>query len=217
MLKHPVIRYISEYVHVRRGATWLPDHMCGGRKVTKEEMPLCYPGYYVNVTLEEFLSCESNWGNNRQVMMLADLEEVGCYNKSYYPKEKREALMLDSAKRNLEEFAFFGITEYLNESGILFEKRLGMKFGKPMEQLPCSAVCSAPLLQSEQTKDMYDKIVRVNKVDMALYKYALQLFTKRLEALDISIDPSHVDKVIKTLFQTQLEEPKTCASDFNAL
>ena len=71
-------------------------------------------------------------------MMLANLEEVGCYNKSCYAKKEREARMLASAKRNLEEFAFFGITEYLEESGILFEKRLGLQFGKPMEQLPFS-------------------------------------------------------------------------------
>ena len=86
-----------------------------------------------------------------------------------------------------------------------------------MEQLPCSAVCSTPLLQSEQTKDMYKKIVQVNKVDMALYEYALQLFTKRLKAVGVLIDLSHTDKVIKTLFQTQLEELKTCASDCHAL
>ena len=132
-------------------------------------------------------------------MMLADLEEVGCYNKSYYPNEKREALMLDSAKRNLEKFAFFGITEYLEESGILFEKRLGMKFGKPMEQLPCSAVCSAPLLQSVWTTDLYEKIAHVNKLDMALYNHALQIFTTRLKAVGVLIDLSHVDKVIKAI------------------
>ena len=143
LLRHPVVRYISEYLHVLQGATWFSDHMCGGRKVTKKEMPPCYPGYYKdkewpNATLEEFISCESNWANNRQVMMLANLEEVGCYNKSCYAKKEREARMLASAKRNLEEFAFFGITEYLEESGILFEKRLGLQFGKPMEQLPFS-------------------------------------------------------------------------------
>ena len=132
-------------------------------------------------------------------MMLADLEEVGCYNKSHYPKEEREALMLDSAKQNLEEFAFFGITEYLNESGILFEKRLGMKFGKLMEQLPFSALCSAPLLQSVWTTDLYEKIAHVNKLDMALYNHALQIFTTRLKAVGVLIDLSHVDKVIKAI------------------
>ena len=62
-----MIHYISEYLHVRRGATWLSDHVCGGQKVTKEEMLPCYPGYYEdklwpNITLEEFLSCEVTGG-----------------------------------------------------------------------------------------------------------------------------------------------------------
>ena len=55
--------------------------------------------------------------------------------------------MLASAKQNLEKFAFFGITEHMEESGILFEKRLATKFGKPMKQLPFSALCSAPVYE----------------------------------------------------------------------
>ena len=43
MLRHSVIRYINEYAHVRRGATWLPDHMCEGQKVTEEECPPAIP------------------------------------------------------------------------------------------------------------------------------------------------------------------------------
>ena len=206
LLRHPVVRYISEYLHVLRGATWLSDHVCGGRSVTKEEMPPCYPGYYEdkewpNATLEEFLSCESNWGNNRQVMMLANLEEVGCYNKSRYAKKEREARMLASAKRNLEKFAFFGLTEFLEESGILFEKMLGLQFGKPLRQLPFSGLCSSPALKSV-TKDMYEKIAQINKLDVALYNYAVQLFTKRLKEIGVSIDPNRVD-IIKTVLLDQ--------------
>ena len=207
LLRHPVVRYISEYLHVLRGATWLSDHMCAGRSVTKEEMPPCYPGYYEdkewsNATLEEFLSCESNWGNNRQVMMLANLEEVGCYNKSRYAKKEREARMLASAKRNLEKFAFFGLTEFLEESGILFEKMLGLQFGKPLRQLPFSGLCSSLALKSV-TKEMYEKIAQINKLDVALYNYALQLFTKKLKEIGVSIDPNHVDNTIKTVLLDQ--------------
>ena len=181
--------------------------MCAGRSVTKEEMPPCYPGYYEdkewsNATLEEFLSCESNWGNNRQVMMLANLEEVGCYNKSRYAKKEREARMLASAKRNLEKFAFFGLTEFLEESGILFEKMLGLQFGKPMRQLPSSGLCSSLALKSV-TKEMYEKIAQINKLDVALYNYAVQLFTKRLKEIGVSIDPNRVDTVIKSIMLDQ--------------
>ena len=71
MLRHPVLRYISEYLHIQRGATFSYRHICNGKKVKDEEMPPCYPGYYdhatwENVTLSAFLSCQSNWANNRQ-------------------------------------------------------------------------------------------------------------------------------------------------------
>ena len=46
---------------------------------------------------------------------------------------------------------------------------------------------------------MYEKIAHANKQDMALYDYALQLFTKRLNVVGVSIDPHHVDKVVKTV------------------
>ena len=44
---------------------------------------------------------------------------------------------------------------------------------------------------------------------MALYDYALQLFTKRLNAVGVSIDPHHVDKVVKTV------EPDPCSQKKN--
>ena len=76
-----------------------------------------------------------------------------------------------------------------------------------MKQPPFSALCSAPVLQSVWTKDMYKKIVDVNKLDMALYNYSqtLQLFTQRLKAIGVLIDPSHVDKVVKTIIPDPIE------------
>ena len=201
MLRHPVIRYISEYLLViGQGATWLSEHRCGGQRVTHIEMPPCYPGYYnnqpwINASLETFLSCDSNWGNNRQVMMLADLEEVGCYNKTLYTNDEREMRLLRSAQRNLEEFSFLGIAEYLEESGILFEIQFGLQFGKRLEQLPLS-LATTQLLHSVLTSNMYEKVVQVNKLDMALYSYGLQLFTKRLKANSISFDPNQLNKML---------------------
>ena len=78
-----------------------------------------------------------------------------------------------------------------------------MKFGKPMKQLPFSALCSAPVLQSIWTTDMYKKIADVNK--LALYNYSLQLFTQRLKAIGVLINPSHVDKVVKTIIPDPID------------
>ena len=41
--------------------------------------------------------------------------------------EERETVMLASAKRNLREMAFFGLTEYQEQSQYLFEEIFNLK------------------------------------------------------------------------------------------
>ena len=53
------------------------------------------------ISLDEFIECPDNWAANRQTRMLADLKRVGCYDLSLMPIEKREQIMLESAKENL--------------------------------------------------------------------------------------------------------------------
>lgn len=205
LLRHPVLRYISEYLHFQRGATWGVRHKCKEREVTDAEMPPCYPGFYdkepwVNITLSVFLSCKSNWANNRQTMMLADLASVGCFNKSLHTEEERERLMLESAKRTLRQFAYFGITEYIEESEAIFEETFGVKFDERVEQRSFSALHSAPMLQSLwSNRNVYQEVANANRLDMELYKYALRLFAVRLKAIGQQIDRSRVRKAIQVL------------------
>uniref|UniRef100_A0A3Q0SXA6 Heparan-sulfate 6-O-sulfotransferase n=1 Tax=Amphilophus citrinellus TaxID=61819 RepID=A0A3Q0SXA6_AMPCI len=72
MLRDPVSRYLSEWKHVQRGATWKTAlHMCDGRSPTQDELPTCYSGDdWSGVTLTEFMNCPSNLANNRQVRIL---------------------------------------------------------------------------------------------------------------------------------------------------
>lgn len=47
LLRQPVDRYLSEFRHVQRGATWkTARHWCLGRQATTAELPLCYPGAF---------------------------------------------------------------------------------------------------------------------------------------------------------------------------
>uniref|UniRef100_A0A4W6DJC5 Heparan-sulfate 6-O-sulfotransferase n=1 Tax=Lates calcarifer TaxID=8187 RepID=A0A4W6DJC5_LATCA len=56
MLRDPVSRYLSEWKHVQRGATWKTD-----------ELPACYSGEdWTGVPLADFMNCPSNLANNRQ-------------------------------------------------------------------------------------------------------------------------------------------------------
>nr|CAI5825851.1 unnamed protein product [Callosobruchus analis] len=72
-------RYLSEFRHVQRGATWRGSrHFCKGRPVTEKELPPCYEGEnWGGVELDEFIACKSNLAANRQTRMLADLELIG--------------------------------------------------------------------------------------------------------------------------------------------
>ena len=45
MLREPLLRYLSEWKHVRRGSTWLAARLhCNGRQATLEEVPFCFDG-----------------------------------------------------------------------------------------------------------------------------------------------------------------------------
>ena len=205
LLRHPVLRYVSEYLHFQRGATWGTRHECSGEVITDVEMPPCYPGYYnkepwVNVTLPAFVACESNWANNRQTMMLADLVSVGCFHKSLHSKEERERLILQSAKRSLKQFAYFGITEYLEESEALYERTFGVEFSEKITQRSLSDLHSAPMLKTLWSKhDVYQEIADANRLDMELYEYALQLFAVRLKTIGRTIDIGKIDRAVQVL------------------
>ena len=219
ILRHPVLRYMSEYLHVRRNATWAKRRICGGKKVnTVSEMPPCYPGYYsrkpwVNVTIEKFMACSSNWGNNRQTRMLSDLESLGCYGNKLHPPEEKDRLMLQSAKDNLRNFAFFGLTEYQQETRLLFEKLFGIQLKLETQQRAMSALHSAPILQDLwNNSKLYDKIAKVNKLDMELYEYALELFSERVKTtLEIEIDPDSVSDQIESM---DVEDLRRTANKF---
>ena len=222
ILRHPVLRYMSEYLHFKRNATWARRRVCGRRKVSDSEMPPCYPGFYskkpwLNVTIEKFLSCRSNWANNRQTRMLADLESLGCYGYKLHPPEEKDRLMLQSAKDNLRNFAFFGLTEYQSETRLLFERLFGIKLRLETQQRAMSALHSAPILQDLwNNSQLYDKIAKVNKLDMELYEYALELFSERVKTiLGLDIDPDSVSEQIVSMNSDDLRRTANKFKKFN--
>lgn len=59
--------------------------------------------------------------------MLADLTLVNCYNWSSLNRTTRNNIMLESAKNNLKNMAFYGIKERMKDSQFLFEKTFDME------------------------------------------------------------------------------------------
>ncbi|VEN34206.1 unnamed protein product [Callosobruchus maculatus] len=182
LLREPISRYLSEFRHVQRGATWRGSrHFCKGRPVTEKELPPCYEGEnWGGVELDEFIACKSNLAANRQTRMLADLELIGCYDQSYMPKQDRDRIMLASAKKNLQSMAFFGLTEYQKISQYIFEETFNLRFSIPFEQNN-STVSSSTIttLTPEQTA----RIAELNSLDIELYNFAKKLLFERFEQL----------------------------------
>ncbi|XP_062325695.1 heparan-sulfate 6-O-sulfotransferase 1-A, partial [Osmerus eperlanus] len=178
LLRDPVSRYLSEWRHVQRGATWKTSlHMCDGRTPTPEELPACYEGSdWSGCTLQQFMDCPYNLANNRQVRMLADLSLVGCYNMSTVPEKKRAQLLLDSAKKNLRDMAFFGLTEYQRKTQFLFERTFRLRFIRPFMQYNSTRAAGVDL-----DNTTVQRIEELNELDMELYDYARDLFQQRYQ------------------------------------
>ncbi|XP_035385834.1 heparan-sulfate 6-O-sulfotransferase 3-B isoform X2 [Electrophorus electricus] len=178
LLRDPVSRYLSEWKHVQRGATWKTAiHMCDGRPPTPAELPACYNGAdWTGVSLAEFMACPSNLASNRQTRMLADLSLVGCYNLSSMSTARRAELLLGSAKRNLRRMAFFGLTEFQRKTQLLFECTFGLRFMEPFTQLNSTRAGAVGVGLAVRRY-----IEHLNALDVQLYEYARELFVWRVQ------------------------------------
>ncbi|KAL4624740.1 heparan-sulfate 6-O-sulfotransferase 1-A-like [Arapaima gigas] len=178
LLRDPVSRYLSEWRHVQRGATWKASlHMCDGRSPTTEELPACYEGTdWSGCTLQQFMDCPYNLANNRQVRMLADLSLVGCYNMSFLPEKRRAQMLLESAKKNLRDMAFFGLTEFQRKTQYLFERTFRLRFIRPFVQYNSTRAGGVDV-----DNDTVLRIEELNELDMQLYDYAKDLFQQRYQ------------------------------------
>ena len=182
IIREPIARFLSEFAFVRyMGEMWrISTLRCNGRSPNKEELPPCFTRDNLSdVTLEEFTGCPWNLAFNRQTRMLADLRRVNCYNTSGMSPSKRRKLMLKSAMRNLQEMAYFGLTEYQEESQYLFEKTFGLKFLTPFTQLAEDETRAGTVLP-ELNSSVLSQIKTLNLQDIELYSFAKNLFLKRL-------------------------------------
>ena len=227
LLRDPVSRFLSEWRHVQRGATWKTSrHWCSGRIPSPSELPSCYSGPdWKGVQIDEFLSCPFNLAINRQTRMLADLSLIGCYNTSVMSPEERDTVMLASAKENLRRTAFFGVCENQTASQYLFERTFDLSFKKPFIQLYQTRSTFA--LSGVAVADV-QRIRELNRLDVELYEFAINLFNERfnqmkeqdpqfhyhMERLGPKYwDPDEADeKLIKRIGKEQMLAAKTVPS-----
>ncbi|CAG5121441.1 unnamed protein product [Candidula unifasciata] len=176
-LRNPVHRFLSEWQHVHRGATWKAARLhCNGKGASLDEVPFCFSGVnWSGVSLDEFLSCKHNLAFNRMTRMLANLSKVNCYNHTGLSQEQVDQILLQSAKENLLDFAFFGILEEQRKTQFLFENNLGIKFITDFQQKDETHASHV-----EISDEMMQRVLEKNRVDIELYQYAKDLFLQRV-------------------------------------
>lgn len=180
ILRDPVKRLLSEWKHVQRGATWKTSKLfCNGRRATHNEVVPCFNGSdWSGVTLEEFLNCKDNLAHNRQTRMLANLTKINCYNTTGIDGDKRDQIMLESAKENLLNMAYFGLTEFQLYTQKLFEYTFHKKFNTNFSQLSLTHSDRTPITEAQKAK-----IADYIKLDIDLYEFAKDLFLQRVQQM----------------------------------
>jgi hypothetical protein len=189
ILRDPVKRFLSEWLHVRRGATWIRKPHSDEQKCLNSHYKRCFSGTktWANVSLEQFMNCESNLARNRQTRMLAtfDADFPTCGFLNSPTDEFMDGELLERAKKSLEnEMSFFALNEFQNLSAHLFERTFNGLFKFNVEFDQSNSSLSDSILRGLE-KEMIERIERVNSLDIKLYKFAVSLFFKRLELYKI--------------------------------
>lgn len=179
ILRNPLHRFLSEFRHIQRGASWeAASSLCRGRLLI-EQIPACFAGkFWHNLTIEKFISCPYNLAINRQTWMLSNISAIDCDFKKILQKPNLEQKLLNIAKRNIRNIAYFGLLEYPQESQFIFEKTFSMKFKEPF-QLWDTGFANEYIKTFKQSDEMLERLQALNSLDVKLYKYAKQIFFER--------------------------------------
>ena len=134
-----------------------------------------------NITFDYFMECPGNLASNRQTRMLANRTALQCNNvNSSSTFETMQRRMLQSAKQNLAQLYYFGLTEHQKENQILFENTFGLKFRKPgLVQLNSKAQS----LKYDIKKRQLEQLKKLNSLDIELYDFGKKIFFSRLKAI----------------------------------
>ena len=125
--------------------------------------------------------------------MLANYNEIGCdalrcMTKSAYcsseMKNFYDELLLESAKKSLLSFAYFGLSEYQNLSFLLFRKTFENKLKFNQNFIKHKESMGKKLFDSK-FHIYLNEINENNKLDVKLYEFAQNIFFNRLNYFQI--------------------------------
>ena len=173
MLRDPVQRTVSWYLHAMRDANAYRN-----QKMNEERW-----------TLMDFVrDSETNWDivNTQTLFLAADFDyeklsrdpvEYGRAAVREFAARRHDRMLLDRAKRRLESFAFFGITERMRDSLSLLAHTFDFF---PNFSVPKLNTSSSRAGVNMLSADELDAIHELTALDQELYVWASQLFEERM-------------------------------------
>ena len=177
-MRDPHERYLSEWLNVAGGATWRASFpSCRATLQGRRNLSMCHRGMddWSGVSLDDFMACPYNPASNRQTWMLADLEAIGCDRFKKESKETIDQLLLKSAMRNLDDMAYFGLTELRDEVSAGLKDVFGLDYPSEGALERTHAVN----VEHKITTDQKSKLCRLNNLDFQLYNYAKKLYFQK--------------------------------------
>lgn len=207
VLRDPIDRFLSEWKHVQRGATWMSASLkCHGRRPPSEHYRLCVffqrrPAARpqkkrrlpIDVSLAEFLRCPHNLALNRQTRMLANLSALGCYtdlvdwsvprgNTGKKTLSEKQKLLLSSATFTLiERIRMFGLYEHLLFTQYLLQIRMNISFNHVVDQIKnLSNETHAYRTKRKLNGELLTAVESANILDSKLYGLSKRVFTLRI-------------------------------------
>ncbi|CAH8825156.1 unnamed protein product [Trichobilharzia szidati] len=176
ILRDPIDRFISEWQHTRRGATWISASL----RCNRQSPPFKYykpcsffinnddvnnnTTDWLNVTMQSFLNCPYNLAHNRQTRMLANLSRLECYKHltewsqpvsnttSLTSISSVQLALLNSAKHNLVNvIRCYGLSEYLVYSQYILQKCLRITFKRSFIEFNKLSIIQQRLLYTHAT------------------------------------------------------------------
>ena len=182
IIREPIQRYISEWLHVSRQTELGKSVIFNTKNVCNKEVTMseCLPDikYKEAINLEQFTLCKNNIAENRQTRMLAYYNENNTDCSIYKTENKK--FLLESAKQQLRHMSYFALTEYDDLSRKLFEKTFENRIRFQNIENYSSKQKTLEYIK-RLDKGLFEKIKKINELDLELYDYAKQIFFERLK------------------------------------
>lgn len=164
ILRDPIDRLLSQYYHCCRGGLVLPI----------KDFVSMQPRFSYNLQTR-FLS---GFEFNEQLTGAWDANSFFDVDLDYY-RAKCTTATLESAKVNLKERGYFGLTERFEESLLMFKQNLGWKW-KNIWYIKTNIGTNRPH-NEVISDDILECLQKVNELDAELYRYAKENFEEQIK------------------------------------